>query len=187
MQVEDGDRVPVPVPGGTPARGAVPPDEFRTVMSRFATGVTVVTCRQDGFDHAMTANSFTSVSLEPALVLVCVESDSRFHEAISSSATWSVSVLAGSQRGRATWFATRGRPLVGQFDSTPTRRSPVTDALLLDDAIALLDCRTTAVHRAGDHDIVVGEVLDLAVARPEAAPLLYFGSRFHALPHEGGS
>ena len=71
----------------------VAPDDFRLVMSRFATGVTVVTCVQDGFDHAMTANSFTSVSLEPALVLVCVENDSRFHEAISSVDRWSVSVL----------------------------------------------------------------------------------------------
>ena len=56
--------------------------EFRTVMGRFATGVTVVTAVQDDFDHAMTANSFTSVSLEPPLVLVCVEVDSRFHEAV---------------------------------------------------------------------------------------------------------
>ena len=178
MHAADGDQVPVVA--------QVSADEFRTVMGRFATGVTVVTCRQDGVDHAMTANSFTSVSLEPALVLVCVEDDSRFHEAISSTGLWSVSVLAESQRGRATWFATRGRPLVGQFDSTPTHRSPVTDALLLDDAIATLDCGTVAVHRAGDHDIVVGEVRDLRLARPDAAPLLYFGSRFHGLPGEHG-
>jgi flavin reductase (DIM6/NTAB) family NADH-FMN oxidoreductase RutF len=175
MRAEDGDHGPVRVPA------PVEPDEFRRVMSRFATGVTVVTCRQDGFDHAMTANSFTSVSLEPALVLVCVEDDSRFHEAITEAGLWSVSVLAESQRGRATWFATRGRPLVGQFDSTPTHRSPVTDALLLDDAIATLDCRTVDIHRAGDHDIVVGEVLELSLARPDADPLLYFGSRFRAL------
>jgi flavin reductase (DIM6/NTAB) family NADH-FMN oxidoreductase RutF len=177
MRAEDG------VP--SPAAERVEPDEFRVVMSRFATGVTVVTCRQDGFDHAMTANSFTSVSLEPALVLVCVEDDSRFHEAITAVGRWSVSVLAESQRGRAAWFATRGRPLVGQFDSTPTHRSPVTDALLLDDALVTLDCATVDVHRAGDHDIVVGQVLGLHLARPDAPPLLYFGSRFVSLGDPG--
>lgn len=164
-----------------PLAAPVVPDEFRSIMSRFATGVTVVTCRQDGFDHAMTANSFTSVSLDPALVLVCVEDDSRFHEAISAVGAWSVSVLADSQRGRASWFATRGRPLLGQFDSTATHRSTLTDALLLDDALVTLDCRTVDVHRAGDHDIVVGEVLDLRLVRVDAEPLIYFGSRFRTL------
>jgi flavin reductase (DIM6/NTAB) family NADH-FMN oxidoreductase RutF len=154
---------------------------FRQVMGRYATGVTVVSCVQDGFDHAMTANSFTSVSLDPPLVLVCVENDSRFHEAITSVDRWAVSVLTEGQRGRARWFATRGRPLVGQFDATPTRRSPLSGALLLDDALATMECRTVAVHPAGDHDIVVGEVLALDLARPDAEPLLYFASEFRAL------
>jgi flavin reductase (DIM6/NTAB) family NADH-FMN oxidoreductase RutF len=165
------------------APGRVQPDtdEFRAVMSRFATGVVVVSCVQDGFDHAMTANSFTSVSLDPPLVLVCVENDSRFHEAISAVGTWAVSVLDEGQRGRARWFATRGRPLVGQFDSTPTTRSELTGSLLLDGALATLECRTTAVHAAGDHDIVVGEVLALRTLRPEGEPLLYFRSDFRTL------
>lgn len=164
-----------------PERLRVAPDEFRSVMSRFATGVTVVTCVQDGLDHAMTANSFTSVSLDPALVLVCVEGDSRFHEAISAAGSWAVSVLEAGQRGRARWFATRGRPLVGQFDATPTTRSAATGALLLDGAIATLECRTVAVHPAGDHDIVVGEVLALGLPRPDGDPLLYFRSGFRTL------
>jgi flavin reductase (DIM6/NTAB) family NADH-FMN oxidoreductase RutF len=164
--------------------GLVAPDEFRTVMGRFATGVAVVTCVQDGFDHAMTANSFTSVSLEPALVLVCVERDSRFHEAVLDAGSWNVAVLDEAQRGRASWFATRGRPLVGQFDSTPATRSEVTGALLLRDALATLECRTTAVHEAGDHDIVVGEVLRLGVVRPDGKPLLYFGSAYRSIGGE---
>jgi flavin reductase (DIM6/NTAB) family NADH-FMN oxidoreductase RutF len=156
-------------------------DEFRRVMSHFATGVTVVTCVDGGFDHAMTANSFTSVSLDPPLVLVCVEQDSRFHEAITAAPTWAVNVLASGQRGRASWFATRGRPLVGQFDTTPATRSAVSGALLLDDALATMECRTAAIHVAGDHDIVVGEVLALAVARPDAMPLLYYGREYRTL------
>lgn len=164
--------------------GRVVPDEFRTVMSRFATGVTVVTCVQDGLDHAMTANAFASVSLEPALVLVCVERDSRFHEAVHDAGLWNVNVLEESQRGRASWFATRGRPLVGQFDSTPTTRSDLTGALLLRDSLVTLQCRTSAVHEAGDHDILVGEVLDLGVVRPDGRPLLYFGSSYRGIGAE---
>jgi flavin reductase (DIM6/NTAB) family NADH-FMN oxidoreductase RutF len=164
-----------------PGRALIAADEFRAVMGRFATGVAVVTCVQDGFDHAMTANSFTSVSLDPPLVLVCVENDSRFHEAIGQAGSWAVSILNAGQRGRARWFATRGRPLVGQFDSTPTTRSDLTGSLLLDGALAVLECRTTAVHPAGDHDIVVGEVLGLRLPHPEGEPLLYFRSGFRAV------
>jgi flavin reductase (DIM6/NTAB) family NADH-FMN oxidoreductase RutF len=163
------------------ARTQIATDEFRGVMSRFATGVVVVSCLQDGFDHAMTANSFTSVSLDPPLVLVCVENDSRFHEAITEVGSWSVSVLDESQRGRARWFATRGRPLVGQFDSTSTTRSEITGALTLDGALAILECRTTSIHPAGDHDIVVGEVLGLRTLKPDGEPLLYFRSGFRTL------
>ncbi len=164
-----------------PGADAITRDDFRKVMSRFATGVVVVTCVQDGFDHAMTANSFTSVSLEPPLVLVCVENDSRFHEAISHTQGWAVSVLEQSQRGRARWFSTRGRPLVGQFDSTPTHRSQLSGSLQLDDALVTLDCRTVAVHAAGDHDIVVGEVLRMSLPGPEGDPLVYFRSQFRTL------
>jgi len=161
--------------------GPIRSDEFRTVMGRFATGVTVVTCVQDGFDHAMTANSFASVSLEPALVLVCVETESRFHEAVLHAGAWNVSVLDESQRGRASWFATSGRPLIGQFDTTPTHRSIETGALLLSDSLATLECVTEAVHRAGDHDIVVGRVVGMDLIRPSGRPLLYFSSAYSTL------
>lgn len=161
--------------------GAVRAAEFRTVMSRFATGVTVVTCVQEGFDHAMTANAFASVSLDPALVLVCVEDDSRFHEAVLHAGAWNVNVLEEGQRGRASWFATSGRPLVGQFDTTPTRRSAETGALLLDGCLATLECVTESVHRAGDHDILIGRVLGMELARPEGRPLLYFASSYGTL------
>lgn len=163
--------------GADPVRAA----DFRTVMGRFATGVVVVTCVEDGFDHAMTANSFASVSLDPALVLVCVEDDSRFHDAVLHAGAWNVNVLDERQRGRASWFATSGRPLVGQFDTTPTRRSAETGALLLDDCLATLECVTESVHRAGDHDILVGRVLGMELARPDGRPLLYFASSYGTL------
>ncbi|MDH4016127.1 MAG: flavin reductase family protein, partial [Actinomycetota bacterium] len=86
---------------------------FRRATGRYATGIAVITTRADGLDHAMTANSFTSVSLDPLLALVCVERDSRFHSAVLAAGTWAVSFLPEGQEATARWFATRGRPLDG--------------------------------------------------------------------------
>lgn len=163
--------------------GAAPldPDVFRAVAGRWATGVTVVSTVVDDLDHAMTANAFTTVSLDPLLVLVCVERDARFHEAVVQSGTWAVSVLEASARAASDWLATRGRPLHGQLDRVPFRRGAHTGAALLDHAIATMECRTTGVHEAGDHDIVVGEVLSLATPMPDGDPLVYYRGRYRYL------
>jgi flavin reductase (DIM6/NTAB) family NADH-FMN oxidoreductase RutF len=167
-----------------PVADAVPepdPDVFRRVVGRFATGVTVVTTRADGLDHAMTASAFTSVSLEPVLVLVCVEKEARFHDAVTAAGTWAVSVLSEFGRPASQWFATRGRPLHGQLDRYPHHRGPVTGSVLLDDALATLECRTYGIHDGGDHSIVVGEVLFVGTPRPESRPLVYYRGRYHTL------
>lgn len=158
------------------------PDEFRDAVSRFGTGITVVTCVSGGVDHAMTANAFASVSLDPLLVLVCVERDSRFHEALASTDAWGVSILPADAESTARWLATRGRPLAGQLADTPHHRSPGSRVAWLDGALASLECRTVDVHVAGDHDIVVGEVVELAVSDAEPAdPLLYFRRNYRSL------
>ena len=162
-------------------RSGPDPDVFRKVVGRFATGVTVVTTRAGGLDHAMTANAFTSVSLDPLLVLVCVEKEARFHDAVQESGFWGVSILEEGARASATWFATRGRPLHGQLDRHPHTRGEVTGAPLLDASIATLEVVTTAVHDGGDHDIVVGEVLAVRAARPDGRPLLWYRARYHTL------
>ncbi|HZC25705.1 MAG TPA: flavin reductase family protein, partial [Actinopolymorphaceae bacterium] len=102
----------------------VPVEEtrYRAAMARFASGITVTTTRADGVDHAMTASAFTSVSLRPPLVLVCVEKVARFHAAVLASECWGVSVLAASDHAVATWLATRGRSLATQLDGIPTWR-----------------------------------------------------------------
>jgi flavin reductase (DIM6/NTAB) family NADH-FMN oxidoreductase RutF len=156
----------------------IDPVQFRTALGRFATGVTVVTCRVDGADHAMTANSLTSVSLEPPLVLVCVERETRFHEAILTATHWGVSVLGANARGAATWLATRGRPLAGQLDPVAHRRSSLTGVALLDEALAWFEVRTTAVHDGGDHRIVVGEVVGLTLAEDPPPALTFFRGRY---------
>jgi flavin reductase (DIM6/NTAB) family NADH-FMN oxidoreductase RutF len=159
-------------------RAALDADAFRRTAGHFASGVTVVTTRLDGIDHAMTASAFTSVSLDPVSVLVCVDREARFRDAVLDSQTWAVSVLSTAGRRAANWFATKGRPLVGQLDRFPYHRGPATGAALLDEAIAWLECRTLAVYDGGDHDIVLGEVVDMALGDRDAAPLVYYRSRY---------
>ena len=168
---------PLPVDGGVP----VDADQFRLAMGRFATGVTVLTTFSGGHDHAMTANAITSVSMDPLLVLVCVEVDARFHDAIIESGVWGVSVLAAAQRPVAEWLSTQGRPLHGQLDRIAHGRGPATGVALLDDALATLEVRSTAVHPAGDHSIVIGEVVSLSSNEHPADALVYYRSRYQAL------
>ena len=156
-------------------------DSFRRVVGRFATGVTVVTTCVDGVDHAMTASAFTSVSLDPVLVLVCVEKDARFHDAILESGSWAVSVLAASGRRAAEWFATRGRPLVGQLDRVAHHRGAISGAALLDDSLAWMQCRTTAVYDGGDHDVVLGAVVEVARSEIEGPPLVFYRGAYREL------
>jgi flavin reductase (DIM6/NTAB) family NADH-FMN oxidoreductase RutF len=162
-------------------RASPTPDQFRLAMGRFATGVTVLTTFTRSHDHAMTANAVTSVSMEPMLVLVCVEVEARFHEAIVESGTWGVSILSAAQRPTADWLSTRGRPLHGQLDRIPHHRG-TTGVALLEDALATIECQTTDIHPAGDHSIVVGEVVSLAVAEHPGEALTYFRSRYGVMP-----
>jgi len=159
---------------------AGPPDidSFRRAMGRFATGVAMLTTRTRDVDHAMTASALTSVSLEPLLLLVCIEREARFHDAVLEAGFWGISVLSGGDRSGADWLATRGRPLHGQLDRLPHHGGPRTGVALLDDALSAFECRTTAVHPAGDHSIVVGEVVSLTIAPHPREALVYYRGRY---------
>jgi flavin reductase (DIM6/NTAB) family NADH-FMN oxidoreductase RutF len=150
---------------------------FRGALSRFASGVTVVTTAVDGVDHAMTASAFTSVSLDPPQVLVCSQRTHRFHDAVLESGIWGVSILSDRGRAASTWFANRGRELEGQFDGVPHHRG-VLGVPLLDASLAWLECRTIAVHDGGTHSILVGEVVEAAVQDEDDDPLLYYRSHY---------
>jgi flavin reductase (DIM6/NTAB) family NADH-FMN oxidoreductase RutF len=167
-------------PSGEP-EPTVSPELFRAAAGKFATGVTVVTTCAGGVDHAMTANAFTSVSLKPLLVLVCVEKVTRFHEAILDSGLWAVSVLGDDAHEASVWFATRGRRLENQLDRFRYVRGGYTRAAILTDALSSLECRTYAVHDGGDHSIVVGEVLSATVLDGGGDPLLYYGGAYRHL------
>lgn len=157
------------------------PALFRQTMGRLAQGVTVLTTAVDGHDHAMTADTLTSVSLEPLLVLACVETEARFHDAIVAAGVWGASILAADQRALSEWFATRGRPLHGQLDRAPFARGEHTGVALLDGALAHLECRTTDVHPAGDHAIVVGEVLAVHLPDDVGPALVHYRGRYGSL------
>jgi flavin reductase (DIM6/NTAB) family NADH-FMN oxidoreductase RutF len=161
--------------------GGVDPLEYRRVVGRFTTGVTVVTTALEGEQHAMTCNSFTSVSLDPLLVLFCAEDVARFTAAVLATGTWAVSVLATGQEHLSRRFAVRGRPLEDQFSDVPHTVGPLTGAALVDGAIAALECRTVSTVPTGDHTVVVGRVLGVSVPDPQADPLLYFQGRYRGL------
>ena len=151
---------------------------FRRAAGQFASGIVVVSTRGG---HAMTVSAFASVSLDPPLVLFCAEKIARFHDAVLAEGAWAVSVLAEDDEKTARWLATRGRPLDGQLDGVAHHPGPVTGAPVLDDALAALECRTTAVHDGGDHSIVVGEVLAVTEPRAGGGPLLHYAGQYRRL------
>jgi flavin reductase (DIM6/NTAB) family NADH-FMN oxidoreductase RutF len=143
--------------------------EFRQVMGRFATGVTVVTTVEKDTVHGMTANGFLSVSLRPPLVLVSL-GRCRMNEMLPRSGRYGVSVLSHEQQHFAAHFAAQ-RPAPVEPTFTWQNGLP-----LLEGALAHLVCRVVDVHRAGDHVLWIGEVEYLA--HREAEPLLFYTGRF---------
>jgi flavin reductase (DIM6/NTAB) family NADH-FMN oxidoreductase RutF len=156
-------------------------DSYRRAMGRFATGVTMLTTRSGDVDYAMTASALTSVSLEPMLLLVCIEREARFHDVVLEAGVWGVSVLSVGDRPGADWLATRGRPLHGQLDRIAHHHGPRTGVALLEGALSTFECRTTDVYPAGDHSIVVGEVVSVASDPRPGEALVYYRGRYGAL------
>lgn len=144
-------------------------DAFRSALGRFTSGVTVVTtCTQSAVDHGMTASAFCSVSLEPPLILVCVEKIATMHDAIISCSHFAVNVLAHDQEQIARRFAeVEGNRFEGIGFSRGGNSSPI-----IDNALAVLECRRATTYEGGDHTIVIGEV-ETATWRDDK-PLLYY-------------
>lgn len=149
--------------------GAPDPAAFRTVLGHFATGVVVVTAEDDGEPVGMACNSFTSVSLEPPLVLFCAAKTSTTWPRIQRAGAWCANVLAEEDEELCRLFAQKG---VDRF-ARVTHRPGATGAPVLDRALAFVDCRTEAEHDAGDHVIVVGRVVELG-HQVEGRPLLFY-------------
>lgn len=159
----------------------VDPDHYRKAIGRLATGVSVVTTQVGDIDYAMTINSLTSVSLEPVLMLISVEREARFYEAVVESGKWAISILGAQDRAAATWLATRGRPIHGQLDQIPHHRGEATGLALIDDALAEFECETVSTTEAGDHVIFVGRVLGMALSDNPDDALTYYRGAFGRL------
>jgi flavin reductase len=138
----------------------------------------------DGVDHVMTVSAFSSVSLDPLLVLFCAEKIARFHDTVLQAGCWSVSVLGEDGEKTARWLATRGRPLAGQLDGVAHHAGPVTGAPVLDEALSALECRTAAVYDGGDHSIIVGEVVGVTEPAGGRGPLIHHAGRYRNLAPE---
>ena len=148
---------------------AVDAATFRTVLGHFCSGITVITSVDDGEPVGLTCQSFSSVSLDPPLVLFVAAKSAHSWPRIRAAGLFSANVLAEDQEALSRRFALRG---IDKFAGVGWTSGP-SGAPLLDDCLAYVDCEIAAVHDAGDHEIVVGRVLELAVTR-EAAPLLFF-------------
>jgi len=143
--------------------------EFRRIMGHWSTGVAVVATRRGERPWGLTANAFASVSLDPPLVLVCVDLGADTHEPLRDAGLFAVSILAADQERVARRFA--ASDVEDKFDGVAWREE-ATGAPVLEGAVAWLDCRLWAHYPAGDHTIFVGQVV--AGDAAERAPLLYF-------------
>jgi flavin reductase (DIM6/NTAB) family NADH-FMN oxidoreductase RutF len=160
---------------------------FKAAARRFASGVTVVTTRVERRVHGITASSFASLSLDPLLVAVSVDERSRLVPMVQQAHVFAISVLASQQHDLARFFATPNRePAVERFAAAPGYLA-TTGAPVLAGAIAFFDCRLHSLLPAGDHRILIGEVV--AAGESDGEPLLYFEGDYHALgrPHSPGS
>ena len=157
---------------------SVTPDEFRSVLGRFPSGVTVVTTKDgDGSDEGMTVSAFCSVSLDPPLVLICIEKNASAYEALATASGFVVNILAVSQEQIARRFSIVD---IDRFEGVGYSRSQKGFAVL-DDVLGVIECVTSAMHDAGDHTIIVGEVEAARVQN--GTPLLYYRGGYAQLEH----
>jgi 3-hydroxy-9,10-secoandrosta-1,3,5(10)-triene-9,17-dione monooxygenase reductase component len=155
--------------------------EFRQTAAQFATGVTVVALELDGDVRAMTVNSFTSVSLDPPLVLVCLGKNTRAGQRIHVASRFCVNVLGDYQRDLSAFFAGAWRdPAPPRFSFTDWEGAP-----RLDGAIAALRCAVHAIYDGGDHWIVVGQVEGLQRVEHECRPLVFYAGGYVDLQSRG--
>lgn len=170
-------------PTTTPPVGSLPgitAESFRNALGAFATGVTVVTTSGEDHAYGMTANAFSSVSLDPPLILVCGRKASEGTEYIQRNGAFAVNVLAAHQEPISRYFASKHRPRGRDAFREVPHRTMVSGSPILEGVVASLDCRLHSSHEAGDHFIFIGEVLALHV-QADAQPLVFHGGDYRFL------
>ncbi len=153
---------------------------LRNVCGHFVTGVTVITSGSAARAAGTTVNSFTSVSLDPPLVLFCLHNDSRLRQIVETSGVYVVNFLSGRQKRLAWAFANQER--AGLRDVA--HRHVSTGVPVLSEALAFLSCRLVNTFEGGDHTIFLGEVVELGVPRRHQEPLIFFRGSLSALEEE---
>jgi len=161
--------------GSPPGSGPVDPAEFRALMGRWPTGLTVVTAREGAMDAGLTVNAFLSVSLAPPSVLISLTQDADTTPVIERTGSFAVNFLAADQRALSERFARTVGP-AEKFAGVPVHRA-VTGVALLDGTLGALECRVGSRVPMHDHVLFVGEVVHQELGR-EAPPLLFFRSAY---------
>ena len=167
---------------------------FRAAMGRFASGVTVVTVRaSDGRDHGMTASAFSSVSLDPPLILVCIKNENHTLELLEDEDSsyhykFAVNILAREQEALSNRFAggyidengswQRWPEEKDKFEDLHGTRGSTSGVILLDGALASLDCTVEHMYDGGDHKILVGRIHDITLSPDSPSALLYFSGKY---------
>jgi flavin reductase (DIM6/NTAB) family NADH-FMN oxidoreductase RutF len=154
--------------------------DFRDVLAGFATGVNVITTRGEDHTYGMTASAFSSVSLDPPLILVCIGSTATGSEMVRRNGVFAVNILSADQEPLSRYFASKERRRGPDAFRGIPHRDGVSGSPILEGAVAYLDCAVHAVHEAGDHLIFIGEVLELG-ASADAEPLLFHGGQYRLL------
>lgn len=162
---------------------AVDASTFKAALGRFASGVTVVTVHSDDGDYGMTASAFCSLSLDPPLVLVCVNKGTATHARLKAAGGFGISILDAAQKGLSNQYAGYAELPQDHFDPAGTSRAAHSGAPLLAGALAWMDCVHHEQHDGGDHTIFVGRVEDATAFgdRDSLDPLLYAAGRYRAL------
>jgi flavin reductase ActVB len=162
---------------------ALDPADFRDAMARFASGVTVVTTRDsNGNAVGFTASAFNSLSLDPPLLLVCLQKDADCYAAFMETEQFGVSILAEGQSPIAMRFATKA---IDKWDGTRTVPGRATGIPLIGGAVARLECRIHSRADGGDHTILIGEVL--TADAPGDEPLVHFNRSFGRFVKDAGA
>jgi flavin reductase (DIM6/NTAB) family NADH-FMN oxidoreductase RutF len=165
----------------------VDPLEFRSIIGNFATGVTVITCAAGDEFQGMTANAVTSVSLEPVMVLVCVDKDTHTHRVLETGGAFAVNILGAHQEDVSRLFAKKAEPEIRSLRGQAYRIGE-TGAPILEDSLAFMECKVAKMLDGGDHTIFLGEVMSQGVVR-DVPPLLFFRGKYRDLaePAPAGS
>jgi 3-hydroxy-9,10-secoandrosta-1,3,5(10)-triene-9,17-dione monooxygenase reductase component len=153
------------------------PKEIRNVMGHFATGVTIITTKEkNGEPSGLTANAFTSLSLNPPLVLVCIDKNSQSYSCFQEFGAFAVNVLTEEQEELSGRFATKG---ANKFEGTKWHTGD-NGIPLIDGALGYIECTVVNGYEGGDHTIYVGEIL--SATGGEGRPLLFFKGKYQHLP-----